>query len=116
MNSIKPVTESYDKALKMVVGCLESVKENATSEHTPKVLDECKKVVENLIEKAFEELNGKFEVEKGCKNDAYFFILGSGNFYKYKQGHFNEKKGDLQSTLEKFWANNMNAPKKKGKK
>lgn len=28
----------------------------------------------------------------------------------------NEKKGDLQSTLEKFWANNMNAPKKKGKK
>lgn len=101
-------------------GCL--VKENATSEHTPKVLDVCKKVVENLIEnlsnieKAFEELNNKFEVEKDCKNDAYFFILESGNFYKYKQWHFNKKKGDLQSTLEKFWANNMNAPKKKGKK
>lgn len=122
MNSIKPVTESYNKALKMVADCLETVKENATSEHTPKVLDECKKVVENLIEnlpnieKAFEELNNKFEVEKDCKNDAYFFILESGNFYKYKQWHFNEKKGDLQSTLEKFWANNMNAPKKKGKK
>ena len=72
---------------------MESVKENATSEHTPNVLDECKKVVENLIEnlpnieKAFEELNGKFEVEKDCKNDAYFFILESGNFYKYKQWH-----------------------------
>ena len=95
MNSIKPVTESYNKALKMVVDCLESVKENATSEHTPKVLDECKKVVENLIEnlpnieKAFKELNNKFEVEKDCKNDAYFFILESGNFYKYKQWHFN---------------------------
>lgn len=122
MNSIKPVTESYNKALKMVVDCLETVKENATSEHTPKVLDECKKVVENLIEnlpnieKAFEELNNKFEVEKDCKNDAYFFILESGNFYKYKQWHFSEKKSDLRSTLEKFWANNMNAPKKKGKK
>ena len=41
MNSIKPVTESYNKALKMVVDCLESVKEHATSEHTPKVLDAC---------------------------------------------------------------------------
>lgn len=29
MNSIKPVTESYNKALKMVVDCLETVKENA---------------------------------------------------------------------------------------
>lgn len=118
MNSIKPVTESYNKALKMMAECLETVKENATSEHTPKVLDECKKVVENLIEnlpnieKAFEELHEKFEVEKDCKNDAYFFILESGNFHKYHHWRFNEKKGDLQSTLENFWANNLKKPKK----
>lgn len=74
---------------------METVKENATSEHTPKVLDECKKVVETLIEnlpyieKAFEELNNKFEVEKDGRNDAYLFIIESGNFYKYKQWHFN---------------------------
>lgn len=118
MNSIKPVTESYSKALKMVVDCLETVKENPTSEHTPKVLDEYKKVVANLIEnlpnieKMFEDLHEKFEVEKDCKNDAYFFILESGNFHKYRHWHFNEKKGDLQSTLEKFWANNLKKTKK----
>lgn len=118
MNSIKPVTESYNKALKMVVECLETAVENPTSEHTPKVLEECKKVVANLVEhlpnidKMFEELNEKFEVEKDCKNDAYFFILESGNFHKYRHWHFNEKKGDLQSTLEKFWANNLKKPKK----
>lgn len=108
MNSIKPVTESYNKALKMVVDCLETVKENATSEHTPNVLDKCKKVVENLIEnlpnieKAFEELNNKFEVEKDCKNDAYFFILESGNFYKYKQWHSTKRKATCKAHLKSF--------------
>lgn len=123
MNSIKAVTESYNKALKTLVECLATAKENATSEQAPKMLDECKNVIETLIEnlpnieKAFEELNNKFEVEKNCKNDAYFFILESGNFYRYRHWHFKEKKSELQTTLEKFWANNLKAPKeKKGKK
>lgn len=115
MKSIKVVTESYNKALKMVVDCLATVKANATSEQAPKMLDECKNVIETLIEdlpnieKAFEELNNKFEFEKDCKNDAYFFIVESGNFFSYRQWAFQRK--------EKFWANNLKAPKeKKGKK
>ena len=42
---------------------------------------------------------------------------GIGNFYRYRHWHFKEKKSELQTTLEKFWANNLKAPKeKKGKK
>lgn len=109
MNSIKAVTESYNKALKTVVDCLATVKENATSEQARKCLMSAKNVIETLIEnlpnieKAFEELNNKFEVEKDCKNDAYFFILESGNFYRYRHWHFKKKrKASYKPRLKSF--------------
>ena len=117
---IEKVIESYRKSLELIKDGIGSVE--TENEHGKGFISEAQNVLGTLIEnlpnlqKMFEDLQAKFEVEKDCKNDAYFFILESGNFYKYKQWHFNEKKGDLQSTLEKFWANNMNAPKKKGKK
>lgn len=114
------VIESYRKSLELIKDGIGNVE--TESEQGKGFISEAQKVLGTLIEnlpnaqKMYEDLYEKFEVEKACKNDAYFFILESGNFYKYKQWHFNEKKGDLQSTLEKFWANNMYAPKKKGKK
>lgn len=117
---IEKVIESYRKSLELIKDGIGNVE--TESEHGKGFISEAQKVLGTLIEnlpnvqKMYEDLHEKFEVENDCKNDAYFFILESGNFYKYKQWHFNEKKGDLQSTLEKFWANNMNAPKKKGKK
>lgn len=117
---IEKVIESYRKTLELIKDGIGNVE--TESERGKVFISEAQKALGTLIEilpnvqKMYEDLHEKFEVEKGCKNDAYFFILESGNFYRYKQWHFNEKKGDLQSTLEKFWANNMNAPKKKGKK
>lgn len=117
---IEKVIEIYRKSLELIKDGIGNVE--TESEYGKGFISEAQKVLGTLIEnlpnvqKMYEDLHKKFEVEKDCKNDAYFFILESGNFYKYKQWHFNEKKGDLQSTLEKFWANNMNAPKKKGKK
>lgn len=117
---IEKVIESYRKTLELIKDGIGNVE--TESEHGKGFISEAQKVLGTLIEnlpnvqKMYEDLHANFEVEKDCKNDAYFFILESGNFYKYKQWHFNEKKGDLQSTLEKFWANNMNAPQKKGKK
>lgn len=113
---IEQVIESYRKSLELVKDGIGNI--DTESEHGKGFITEAQNVlgtlIENLpnIEKMFEELHGKFEVEKDCKNDAYFFILESGNFHKYRHWHFNEKKGDLQSTLEKFWANNLKKPKK----
>lgn len=113
---IEKVIESYRKQLELIkegIGYIDT-----KSEHGKSFIAEAQKVLDTLIEnlpnvqKMYEELNNKFEVEKNCKNDAYFFILESGNFHKYRHWHFNEKKGDLQSTLEKFWANNLKKPKK----
>lgn len=113
---IEIVIESYRKSLELVkdgIGVIDTA-----SEHGKSFVAEAQKLLGTLIEnlpivqKMYEEMEEKFEVEKDCKNDAYFFILESGNFHKYRHWHFNEKKGDLQSTLEKFWANNLKKPKK----
>lgn len=113
---IEKVIESYRKSLELV-------KEGIGEIDTESFIAEAQKVIDTLIEnlpnvqKMYEEMEEKFEVEKDCKNDAYFFILESGNFYRYRHWHFKEKKSELQTTLEKFWANNLKAPKeKKGKK
>lgn len=108
---IEQVIESYRKALEIIKY---DIGKGSISD-AQEILDT---LIENLpnVQKIYEGLYKKFEVEKDCKNDAYFFILESGNFYKYKRWHFNEKKGELQSTLEKFFANSMNAPKKNGRK
>lgn len=115
---MEKVIESYREAFELIkksLNNIEAVNGKDLIEESQKVLQ---MLIDNLpnVQKLYEDLQAKFEVEKDCKNDAYFFILESGNFYKYKQWHFNEKKGDLQSTLEKFWANNLNAPKKNKKK
>ena len=33
------------------------------------------------------EVRQKFEIEKSCKNKAYYFILSSGNFQKFAEFH-----------------------------
>jgi hypothetical protein len=102
---IEKVIEIYLKSLELVKEGIGEI--DTESEHCKGFISDIQKVlgilIENLpnVQKMYEDLHEKFEVEKDCKNDAYFFILESGNFYKYKQWHFNEKKGDLQSTLEK---------------
>lgn len=117
---IEKVIESYRKSMELVKDGIGEI--DTESEHGKSFITKAQKVlgalIENLpnVQKMYEEMEEKFEVEKDCKNDAYFFMLESGIFYKYKQWHFNEKKIDLQTTLEKFLANNMTAPKKKGKK
>lgn len=118
---IEKVIESYRKPLELIkegIGIIDT-----ESEHGKSFIAEAQKVIDTLIEnlpnvqKMYEEMEGKFKVEKDSKNDAYFFILESGNFYRYRRWHFKEKKSELQTTLEKFWANNLKAPKeKKGKK
>lgn len=120
MGNIEQVIASYRESLEVIKDGIGYI--DTESEHGKGFITETQKVlcslIENLpnVQKMYEDLRQKVEVEKDCKNDAYFFILESGNFYKYKQWHFNEKRGELQRTLETFWANNMNAPKKKGKK
>lgn len=116
---IEKVIESYRKPLELIKEGIANI--DTESEHGKNFITEAQKVLGTLIEnlpnvqKMYEEMEEKFEVEKDCKNDAYFFILESGNFYRY--WHFKEKKSELQTTLEKFWANNLKAPKeKKGKK
>lgn len=118
---IEKVIESYRKSLELVKDGIGEI--DTESEHGKCFIAEAQKVLGTLIEnlpnvqKMYEEMKEKFEVEKDCKNDAYFFILESGNFYRYRNWHFKEKKSELQTTLEKFWANNLKAPKeKKGKK
>ena len=113
IESYRKSLESYRKALESYRKSLELIKDGIGYVETESELG---KGFISEVQKMYEDLHEKFEAEKDCKNDAYFFILESDNFYKYKRWHFNEKKGDLQSTLEKFWANSMNAPKKKGKK
>ena len=118
---IEKVIESYRKSLELVKDGIGEI--DTESEIGKRFITEAQKVLGTLIEnlpnvqKMYEEMEEKFAVEKDCKNDAYFFILESGNFYRYRHWHFKEKKSELQTTLEKFWANNLKAPKeKKGKK
>lgn len=33
------------------------------------------------------QVRQKFEIEKSCKNKAYYFILSSGNFQKFAEFH-----------------------------
>lgn len=118
---IEKVIESYRKPLELIKEGIGNI--DTESEHGKSFIAEAQKVIDTLIEnlpnvqKMYEEMEEKFEVEKDCKNDAYFFILESGNFCRYRHWHLKEKKSELQTTLEKFWANNLKAPKeKKGKK
>lgn len=113
---IEKVIESYRKSLEFIKKGIANI--DTESEHGKCFITEAQKVLGTLIEilpnvqKMYEEME-----EKDCKNDAYFFILESGNFCRYRHWHFKEKKSELQTTLEKFWANNLKAPKeKKGKK
>lgn len=61
-------------------------------------------IIENLpnVQKMYEDLHEKFEVEKDCKNDAYFFILESGNFYKYSNGTSTKRKATCKAHLKSF--------------
>lgn len=47
-----------------------------------KLLSEVKELQQQLIQ-ARKEL----EIEKNCKNEAYYFILSSGNFKKFAEYH-----------------------------
>lgn len=37
----------------------------------------------NDLQKRVNQLNKDFEIEKNCKNNAYFFILENGHFDEY---------------------------------
>lgn len=113
---IEKVIGSYRKALELIKDGIGYV--DTGSEHGRRFIKEAQDMlgalVENLpnVQEMYEEMEEKFEVEKDCKNDAYLFILESGNFYRYRRWHFR-----LQTMLEKFWDNSLKAPKgKKGRK
>lgn len=116
---IEKVIESYRKPLELIKEGIGNI--DTESEHGKSFIAEAQKVLGTLIEnlpnvqKMYEEMEENLRSKKDRKNDAYFFILESGNFYRYRHRHFKER--ELQTTLEKFWANNMKDPKeKKGKK
>lgn len=106
MGNIEQIIESYRKSLELIKYGIGEI--DTESEHGKGFITVAQKVLGTLIEnlpnvqKMYEELYKKFEVEKDCKNDAYFFILESGNFYKYKQWHFNEKKATCKERLKLF--------------
>lgn len=114
---IEKVIESYRKPLELIKEGIGNI--DTESEHGKSFIAEAQKVIDTLIEnlpnvqKMYEEMEEKFEVEKDCKNDAYFFILESGNFYRYRHWHFKEKKSELQTTLESFGLTTRKPPKRK---
>ncbi len=73
---IEQVIESYRKSLELVKDGIGNI--DTESEHGKGFITEAQNVlgtlIENLpnIEKMFEELHGKFEVEKDCKNVCLF--------------------------------------------
>lgn len=51
-----------------------------------KLLSEVKELQQQLI-----QVRQKLEIEKNCKNQAYYFILSSGNFRKFAEFHKTHK-------------------------
>ena len=47
-----------------------------------KLLSEVKELQQQLI-----QVRQKLEIEKNCKNEAYYFILSSGNFQRFAEFH-----------------------------
>lgn len=103
---IEKVIESYRKSLELVKDGIGEI--DTESEHGKCFITEAQKVLGTLIEnlpnvqKMYEEMEEKFEVEKDCKNDAYFFILESGNFYRYRHWHFKKRKASCKPRLKSF--------------
>lgn len=73
---IEKVIESYRKPLELIKEGIGNI--DTESEHGKSFIAEAQKVIDTLIEnlpnvqKMYEEMEEKFEVEKDCKNDAYF--------------------------------------------
>lgn len=113
---IEKVIESYRKPLELIkegIGYIDT-----ESEHGKRFIAEAQKVIDTLIEnlpnvqKMYEEMEEKFEVEKDRKNDAYFFILEVAISTSTSKALQRKER-----RLAKFWANNLKAPEeKKGKK
>lgn len=88
---IEKVIEIYRKSLKLVKDGIGEI--DTGSEHGKRLITAAQKMLGTLIEnlpnvqKMYEEME-----EKDCKNDAYFFILESGNFYRYRHWHSKKRK------------------------
>lgn len=57
-------------------------KQTNKNQHFPDFLKEQMKIIEGL-HKRNNQLSEDFEIEKNCKNQAYFFILRNGYFDEY---------------------------------
>lgn len=59
---------------------------NTYTHETGKLLSEIKE-----LQRQLSQVKQNFEIEKNCKNEAYYFILSNGSFRKFAEFHRTHK-------------------------